>query len=174
MARFATLHLTTIKFNNGSSVVCSVCLLPDYFCSNYKVSKDESRAWLDYSSWVKPAVAARLRCCPRPRSGGWCLHRPRAAVEPCNVVSHPPGHLPHRSTDSSGTGTVLSSSLFPTLHLVPKLSLVARDVYCARCAELPGGLAYPSHFPISGLIVLSILGINADASASDHIFSSAL
>lgn len=88
-----------------------------------------------------------------PAQAEWllCLLSTVCYLERCDIVAHPAGHLPHRSTNSFGTGTVFCSSLFPNPHPVSKCS---RNVYCTRCAELRGNLAFPRTSPSQGSLSL--------------------
>lgn len=75
-------------------------------------------------------------------------------LEPCDIVTHPAGHLPQHSANSFGAGTVFWSSLFPNPHLVSKCS---RKVACPRCAVLT-----PFHLRVYPPCCLGVLGIDAD------------
>lgn len=99
---------------------------------------------LGEASCLSPAQVERLL--PQP-STVCCL-------EPCDIVTHPAGHLPQHNANSFGAGTVFGSSLFPSPHLVSKCS---RKVACPRCAVLT-----LFHLRVHRPCCLGVPGIDAD------------
>lgn len=83
----------------------------------------------------KLTMAALSLCCPQAWESNRCLStacRPDPCLDPCHVVVHPPGHLPHHGSSSLGARTMSCLSSHPWHLLIKKDS---RKLDCTMCCR---------------------------------------